>query len=98
MFGAVHIAAWNFHFPSLTERLLWRISSIGVIVLLSLIDSLVFENRLSDLLYKLVVVVVGIPYSLLRLYMFIEMFISLRPSPASVYQTPQWSQYFPSFG
>jgi hypothetical protein len=37
-------------------------------------------------------------YVLFRIYMFIEMFISLRAAPASVYQTPQWSQYFPSFG
>jgi hypothetical protein len=32
-FGAMHLAAWNFHFASTAERILWRISSIGVTVL-----------------------------------------------------------------
>lgn len=38
------------------------------------------------------------PYAVFRLYMFIEMFVGLRSVPVSVYQTPQWSQYFPSLG
>jgi hypothetical protein len=28
LFGIIHCLAWNFHFPSSTDRLLWRISSV----------------------------------------------------------------------
>ena len=28
IFGAIHCVAWNFHFPSLTERTMWRVSSL----------------------------------------------------------------------
>jgi hypothetical protein len=97
VFGALHIAAWNFHFPSFTEQLLWRVSSVGVtaipVLLLVLLEG-ILEGRLHESLFW----VGASMYTLFRLYMFVEMFASLRAVPASVYQTPQWSQYFPSFG
>jgi hypothetical protein len=31
-FAAVHISGWNFHFPTRTERVLWRISSVYIII------------------------------------------------------------------
>lgn len=30
LFGAIHCAAWSFAFPSHTEQLLWRVSSIAI--------------------------------------------------------------------
>ena len=30
IFGALHCIAWNFHFPSDTEQLLWRIGSLTI--------------------------------------------------------------------
>ncbi|KAH4119838.1 hypothetical protein HBH64_141750 [Parastagonospora nodorum] len=102
-FGAVHIVAWNFHFPSPTEQLLWRISSIGVttvpvLIVLMLMEEDIYKRILRRTLWDALFWPFAISYTLFRLYMFIEMFISLRASPSSVYQTPQWSQYFPSFG
>ncbi|PON30792.1 hypothetical protein TGAM01_v200212 [Trichoderma gamsii] len=29
-YGGIHLSVWNFEFPSGTERLLWRIASIGI--------------------------------------------------------------------
>ncbi|KAF8198827.1 hypothetical protein K438DRAFT_1823789 [Mycena galopus ATCC 62051] len=29
-FGAIHCAAWNAAFPSSAERILWRVSAVGV--------------------------------------------------------------------
>jgi hypothetical protein len=45
-FGALHLAAWNFHFASTAERMLWRISSIGVTILSATfpIFGLFFDN------------------------------------------------------
>jgi hypothetical protein len=101
VFGALHVAAWKFHFPTSVEQLLWRICSVGMMVLPLVVVTLAFVNtdavsasRLTDILaYGS-----GAIYALFRLYMFVEMFASLRAVPASVYQTPQWSQYFPAFG
>jgi hypothetical protein len=31
-YAAVHIAGWNFYFPTRTERLLWRISTVYIII------------------------------------------------------------------
>ena len=37
-------------------------------------------------------------YSLMRLYMIVEVFFCLRSAPASIYDTPSWSQYWPHIG
>ena len=31
IFGAIHCIAWNFHFPSLTERTMWRATSLIIL-------------------------------------------------------------------
>jgi hypothetical protein len=97
VFGALHVAAWNFHFPSFTERLLWRISSVGVTVI-PVVIVVIFDWLSESQLKGSFTWIAALFYTLFRLYMFVEMFASLREVPASVYQTPQWSQYFPSFG
>ena len=33
VFGAIHLAAWNFAFPSKVERIMWRMSSTAITVL-----------------------------------------------------------------
>ncbi|OAK96041.1 hypothetical protein IQ06DRAFT_352285 [Phaeosphaeriaceae sp. SRC1lsM3a] len=97
-FGALHIAAWNFYFPSPTERLLWRISSVFCTVLLSCIMPFARLNEASHSRFDGVMFVLFAVYILLRTYMFAEMFASLRAVPENVYQTPEWSQYFPFLG
>jgi hypothetical protein len=97
VFGGIHVAAWNFHFPSLAEQVLWKVSSIGSTALI-----LLFFAAANDMIHRLlettIFLTVSILYTLFRVYMFVEMFASLRAVPASVYQTPQWSQYFPALG
>lgn len=99
-FGALHLVGWDFYFPSRYEQLFWRISSVGCSVLPLIIlgfSQLRVTRKRERALDNLAYCTIGI-YSLCRLYMFIEMFISLRSIPLGVYQTPQWSQYFPGFG
>ncbi|CAG8978272.1 hypothetical protein HYALB_00010224 [Hymenoscyphus albidus] len=47
-FGAVHLVAWNFSFPTPAERLLWRATSIyltgGILLLLGIIVILIMVN------------------------------------------------------
>jgi hypothetical protein len=46
-YGAISMAAWNFSFPTTTERLLWRISAIINLAVLTLGSPLVlsWQNR-----------------------------------------------------
>ncbi|KAF2128473.1 hypothetical protein P153DRAFT_292789, partial [Dothidotthia symphoricarpi CBS 119687] len=103
VFGGLLVVGWQFHFPSSVEELLWRISSIGVITLSLVAALMAWSVNVVNLLwwektFARFVVISMVLYTLLRLYMFVEMFIGLRAVPADVYKTPQWSQYFPSFG
>lgn len=101
VFGALHLAGWNFHFPTETERWMWRAASIGCVVLplLVLADAVFLDDRHDDDVWYIcsIFAVFGL-YIICRLYMMVEMFASLRAVPADVYKTPQWSQYIPSFG
>jgi len=103
-FSALHVAAWKFHFSTLTELWLWRTNSILCTVaplLLALLFCLLPEPQdVPDINSKhwWFPGLLAVLYTIGRLYMFVEMFAGLRAAPASVYQTPQWSQYFPSIG
>jgi hypothetical protein len=97
VFNGIHIAAWNFHFPSLAEQVLWKVSSIGCTAS-ALLFLLVTKSTIPERFERTVVRTVIMLYTLFRVYQFVEMFASLRAVPASVYQTPQWSQYFPALG
>jgi hypothetical protein len=49
LFGAIHLAAWNFAFPSKAERIMWRISSTAItgLPLFSLLNS-VLSSKLHS--------------------------------------------------
>lgn len=47
-FGALHLVGWDFHFPSEIERLLWRISSVGVTVTSVFLPALAFQEFLVE--------------------------------------------------
>jgi hypothetical protein len=98
-FGAIHVGGWNFHFPSITEQLLWRVSSVACVVLpLAFFLEFSYDEIFSKTADEILRDATAVLYILFRIYMFVEIFVSLRAVPASVYQTPQWSQYFPSIG
>jgi hypothetical protein len=93
IFGGIHVVAWQFHFPTYAEQLTWRICSI-VSTIIPIIFGLYFHFSEDE--YNVSTVIVGF-YVVVRLYMFVEMFVGLRSVPASVYKTPEWSDYFPTF-
>jgi hypothetical protein len=100
-FSALHIVAWNFYFSTNVELWLWRASCIlcaGAPLLFTLLAWWTKVRNIGDLSFFSLTVILGALYTLGRLYMFVEMLISLRAVPASVYQSPQWSQYLPAFG
>jgi len=54
IFGGVHCIAWSFQFPSLTERVLWRMSSVAITCLPAIILRTIFAlgSSPSDLIHR----------------------------------------------
>ncbi|KAF2854411.1 hypothetical protein T440DRAFT_388762 [Plenodomus tracheiphilus IPT5] len=98
LFGGLQILAWRFYFPSEAEKWLWRASSIYCSAAPVMWLIVVVMLDVSSQVYLPQVWVLGALYSVTRLYMFVEMFVGLRSVPVDVYQTVQWSQYFPALG
>lgn len=106
--GAILSAGWKYVFPSVVEMWIWRVAGILCPALSLGAMWLTFtekgpgvrtggknaKRRVPKWLY----VSVPILYLVLRLYLLIEVFASLRKVPRGVYGTVQWTQYFPVFG
>ncbi|KAN0076468.1 hypothetical protein V8E54_006610 [Elaphomyces granulatus] len=97
IFGACHLIGWDFLYPSSVEQLLWRIFSISCMVIPFLILFLArapkyfdFPSSVGEHFGNLLFL-----YALARAYLLVAIFISLRSVPAGVYETVNWSLYFP---
>jgi len=100
IYGALHLVAWDAHFPSYAERILWRVSALTIIVsspmylLASLewfFDSEGVSGGFQVLLFLLVIF-------LPRLYLVTEAFVSVRSLPVGAYQTVDWVEFLPHIG
>lgn len=96
IFGAVHVSSWNITLPSQFELWMWRASAlfclIGPLVFIlvsGLMDRLVFSD--------MIIIFLVIGYIIIRLFMIVEIFISLRALPASAYESVNWSTFIPHF-
>lgn len=105
LFSAVHIAAWNYHFPSVAEAWLWRVSVIGSWALASLpvLNPILPESWYSSpgwygSFKKPLRIVIATPYLALRLVTFVLMFMAFRAAPRSVYEDADWTSYWVSLG
>ncbi|PMD61922.1 uncharacterized protein K444DRAFT_718456, partial [Hyaloscypha bicolor E] len=104
-FGALHTAAWNFNFPTLVERNLWRISSLILatslpIYFLCWIFIMASEEKDSPqkpAILRWIAILIGGVYILARIYTLAECLVSLRRQPLRVYETTKWTLYFPHF-
>ena len=93
IFGGIHLAAWNFHYPTRAEQLLWQIASLWCTcfysVLLAILYPIIEVAKAlhfdSDLSEKRVVELSLILYVVARLYLLIEMFRILLFLPPSAY-------------
>jgi hypothetical protein len=91
VFGLIHLAAWNFDFPSYAERLLWRVCSLilgcvsapyyGMVILASKMN--------TDLVNILVAPVLALTL-LSRLVLLVETFRSLYFMEPAAYTTISW--------
>ena len=100
-FAAIHVASWHESLPSTIELWMWRASSLYCLAFASaftycgvLYAPEKYEGRVKDTLERFWVG--GIPvYIIVRIYMIIEVFISLRALPASTFQSARWPSFIP---
>ena len=104
-FGAIHCIAWVFSFPTYTELLIWRISSVAITAVPIYIFLVIF---LADFLRRMMDleksgISVGyfgalsgiILYILARAITLVLAFTSLRGLPPGAYETVHWTTFIP---
>jgi hypothetical protein len=112
IFGGLHCLAWKLHFPTQTEKIIWRACSIILSVLpIISIPPVVLWARYNGIEQDLIsvapwrryvvasilIVFVVIPYLLARLFIMIEIFRTLFFLPSEAF-IETWSGVFPSWG
>ena len=106
VFGAIHVASWNIKLLSNVEQWLWRASALycsaaGMIFLLfTYLDDWcqnwfgVSKSTLETFTSFAVLATMSF-YVIARIFMIVEVFLSLRALPASAYESVQWSSFIP---
>jgi hypothetical protein len=95
VYGGIHAAAWDSHFPSLQEQIIWRVAACSVIGGGVFIWSrMAFEGSEGSWIF----VIATIPFAFGRLYLLIEAFISVRSLPVGAYDTANWVNFLPHIG
>lgn len=94
VFVGIHLAAWNYPFPSEVEAWLWRGASIATwcsgtgVVFYMIADE---GSKFSLTLMMLV-------YSICRLIVIGVAFAAFRSAPVGIYEKPSWSAYWGHIG
>ena len=107
-YGGLHLAAWNDYFPTAVERIMWISCSCatgltGLVLALFFLatnqirqleaaESHVRNSKKFRFFWKWVLIPLFITA---RTFIVVEAFICLRRQPEAIYQTPEWSNYFP---
>lgn len=106
VYGGIHLAAWNFSFPTAAEKWIWRSAAIALVVgpVVYSLDGLLAKverykgcgclHAIRSPLFLLNIIPI-MTYATARLYVLVESFISLRSPPAGTYQTVEWTKYIP---
>ena len=107
IFGGIHVAAWNFAFPTPVERLLWRVSAT-YLVAIPMVGAIIYcfvqhvtrkSPGTSDTITDKITRPIGrvaIPlYLLARLYLLVEVFRCLAYPPPSIFQDVGWPSMIP---
>ncbi|KAH8660929.1 hypothetical protein BGZ60DRAFT_414294 [Tricladium varicosporioides] len=103
VFGGIHLSAWNFEFPSKTDMVLWRVSSlfctvcfftfaIGVLVIARATS--VCSYILVEFAWKLVCIGSALCYIIARIILIVEIFRTLCFLPPSAYIST-WASNIP---
>lgn len=104
-FSATHLAAWNWEFSSPDVRILWRsfglaATAAGPSTILCLFLILAIEKRSGGnwgWAAMVTLIVSIIVYGISRLGLIVLIIYSFKSMPAGVYETVDWTNYFPFF-
>ena len=104
-FGAIHCIAWFFSFPTHTELLMWRISSITLTAvpvyislmffLAGLLGGLLELEKFASIVFYSAPIIGGILYILARAITLVLAFTSLRDLLPEAYETVRWTTFIP---
>ncbi|PMD31518.1 hypothetical protein L207DRAFT_640790 [Hyaloscypha variabilis F] len=105
LFSALHLAAWNWEFPSSTVRKLWRIFAITatvtgpatILFVFALLVLLAFDINVSDTIMSRVFLFFIFIYAASRIGLVVLIFYCFSSMPAGVYETVNWLQFLPHF-
>jgi hypothetical protein len=106
IFGAIHCIAWSFPFPSLQERLAWRISAASVVgspilitvfTLLGIILEHCFQGW-GGIMIAIAVCVFPALYLFAKIVLLVLACIALRALPPTALVEMQWAASFPHIG
>ncbi|KIJ08299.1 hypothetical protein PAXINDRAFT_89053 [Paxillus involutus ATCC 200175] len=97
IFGALHLIAWNFQFPSQAEKIIWRVASLTLVVApciilpgCKIIGTEYFIDPSGVVFWSMLFIGIVARFALL-----VVMLASLRDLPASAYETVSWTSYVP---
>ena len=99
-FGAIHCLAWNSPFPTLKERLAWRIcaaTTTGMPALLGVLSLVAVLVDTESTILILMGVLMAFAYILGRTTIIVLAFMSLRALPVDALRTVDWNNYIPHF-
>lgn len=110
-FGAMQLIAWDFAFPTETEKNIWRYTCLGGLVVLAtgclleaaaiviskytLSGMQTFHNYKTRWPVCLLFLGAGLLYIVARMIVITEVIISLRALPDSCFETVQWTSFLP---
>ncbi|KAF7293065.1 hypothetical protein MIND_01205900 [Mycena indigotica] len=100
LFGAIHLLAWDLHFPSVIELWMWRASATAIIIipLFGLILAMASSGLKNGALRTAVMStnhVLAVVYILARMTLLALPFTTLRNLPSGVYVDFSWSSFIP---
>jgi hypothetical protein len=100
IFGAIHCIAWSFDFPSPTEQLLWRISSLAItsVPVLSLVIPQMLRFDWGEFVEWVLTGISLLPamfYIVARVTLLVIAFTTLRSLPPDAYHTVNWTTFIP---
>ncbi|KAL8694130.1 MAG: hypothetical protein Q9218_001183 [Villophora microphyllina] len=106
IFGAIHFSAWNFHFPTPVERLLWRMSCT-VLIVFPMIGTAFYwtmqrfaaklgaEDTKVNRAIRPMSWIIGLVYLSARGYLVVEVFRALAYPEPSIFQQVNWPSLIP---
>jgi hypothetical protein len=108
IFGGIHLVAWNFGFPTSTERLIWRTMAVIIMAvpvcglaesLLLQVTDKTLEKATDDTIWDFFALVPAIllifAYAIARIILLVQVFVLLRSVSPEIYQTVAWTNYIP---